>query len=236
MRLGILETGRPPEGLDGPHGTYPLMFERLLGPDFSYRSWPVMAGELPETPRDAEAWLVTGSAAGVYDPEPWIAPLEEFLRRSLEAGVPAIGICFGHQVLASALGARVEKAEAGWGVGPHRYEVVWRPPWMEADVAAFTVNAMHQDQVLTMPEGAQLVARNDFCPIAALAYGDRAISFQGHPEFANPYERDLIEARRGHRIPDPLAEAALARLGEAGTAPDAPLVARWIRRFLGVDR
>jgi GMP synthase (glutamine-hydrolysing) len=233
-RIGILETGRPPEELNR-HGSYPEMFERLLGPDFACTSYPVLDDVFPERVDEMEGWLVTGSRFGAYDPEPWIRRLEGFLRDALAARVPVVGICFGHQVLASALGARVEKAAAGWGVGPHRYDILERPGWMAEAGDAFTLNAMHQDQVLDMPPGARLVASSDFCPIAALAYGDHAISFQAHPEYDNAFERELIEMRRGSRIPEERADPALAALrdggGDAGVAPDGPRVAEWIKRF-----
>ncbi len=231
MKIGILETGRPPAGLE-QHGSYGRMFERLLGPDFDYVVYPVIDDVLPASVDEADGWLVTGSRFGVYDPEPWIRRLEAFLRAVVAARVPLVGICFGHQVLASALGARVEKAEAGWGVGPHDYAIVERPAWLTGTGDRFTLNAMHQDQVLSLPPGATLLARSDFCPYAALAYDDHAISLQAHPEFDNAYERALIRLRRGTIIPEERAAPALAATGETGVARDAPRVAAWIRDFL----
>ncbi len=232
MKVSILETGRPPEGLES-HGTYVRMFERLLGPDFDYVAYSVIDGVLPEGVEAADAWLVTGSRFGVYDEAPWIRPLEAFLRAAMAARVPIVGICFGHQLLAQAMGARVEKAAAGWGVGPHDYEVVARPAWLTGVADRFTLNAMHQDQVLTLPPGATLVARSAFCPLAVLAYDDRAISIQAHPEFDNAYERALIGMRRGVLIPEERADPALAALEDAGEeAPDAGHAAEWIRAFL----
>lgn len=231
MKLGILETGRPPEGLEH-HGSYPAMFEALLGADLDYVAYPVIDDVFPGSIHDADAWLVTGSRFGAYDDAPWIRRLEAFLCQAVAAKVPVVGICFGHQVLAKALGARVEKAAAGWGVGPHDYEVVERAPWMDEPAERFTLNAMHQDQVLSLPPGARLLARSDFCPFAALAYGEHAISLQAHPEFTNAFERELIEKRRGKVIPEERADPALAAIGEAPTAPDAERIAGWIRRFL----
>jgi len=231
MKLGILETGRPPEGLER-HGSYVAMFAELLGPGLDYAAYAVIDDVFPDSVEDEDAWLVTGSAFGAYDDAPWIRRLEGFLRQAVAARVPVVGICFGHQVLASALGAKVEKAGAGWGVGPHAYDVLERPAWMDGAGDSFTLNAMHQDQVLSLPPGSRLLARSDFCPFAALAYGEHAISFQAHPEFDNAYERELIEKRRGARIPVERADPALAALGEAPAAPDAARVAGWIRRFL----
>ncbi len=232
MKLGILETGRPPEGLES-HGAYARMFERLLGPGFDYVAYSVIDGVLPEAVDQADAWLVTGSRFGVYDDAPWIRHLEAFLRTAMADHVPVVGICFGHQLLARVQGAEVAKAEAGWGVGPHDYEVVARPDWLGDTGDRFRLNAMHQDQVLTLPPGATLVARSDFCPFAVLTYADRAMSIQAHPEFDNAYERALIAKRRGVVIPSERADAALAALDGAGeTAPDAGKAAAWIRTFL----
>jgi GMP synthase-like glutamine amidotransferase len=230
VRIGILETGRPPEGLEN-HGSYPQMFERLLGPGLDLVVYAVIDDVFPASVHDADGWLVTGSRFGVYDDAPWIRRLEEFLRQAMAERVPIVGICFGHQVLASALGARVEKAAAGWGVGPHVYEVVERPEWMAGKADHFTLNAMHQDQVLSLPAGARVIARSAFCPYAVLAYDDRAMSIQAHPEFDNAYERALVTARRGKLIPEERADPALAAIGDAATAPDAATAAGWIRRF-----
>jgi GMP synthase-like glutamine amidotransferase len=230
VKIGILEAGRPPEGLEN-HGSYPQMFERLLGPGLDYVAYAVIDDVFPASVHDADGWLVTGSRFGVYDDAPWIRRLEEFLRQAMAERVPIVGICFGHQVLASALGARVEKAAVGWGVGPHVYEVVERPEWMAGTADHFTLNAMHQDQVLSLPAGARVIARSAFCPYAVLAYDDRAMSIQAHPEFDNAYERALVTARRGKLIPEERADPALAAIGDAATAPDAATAAGWIRRF-----
>ena len=230
MKIGILETGRPPEGLER-HGAYGLMFERLLGPDFDYVVYPVIDGVFPERVDEVDGWLITGSRFGVYDDAPWIRKLEGFVRHVVAARVPLVGICFGHQILASALGAKVEKAAAGWGVGPHTYDIVERPAWLDGEAPSVTLNAMHQDQVLSLPPGARLVARSDFCPYAALAYDDHAMSIQAHPEFDNAYERALIRLRRGALIPEERADPALASTAETGVAADAPVAARWIRDF-----
>jgi GMP synthase-like glutamine amidotransferase len=230
VRIGILETGRPPEDL-AQHGSYAQMFERLLGPELDYVVYPVIDDVFPVRVHEVEGWLVTGSRFGVYDDAPWIRRLEAFLREVVAAKVPVVGICFGQQILASALGARVEKAAAGWGAGPHEYDILERPAWLEGAAERFTLNAMHQDQVLSLPPGARLIASSDFCPFAALAYGDHAISLQAHPEFDNAYERDLVALRRGALIPEAVADPALAAIGDAALAPDAGNAARWLRRF-----
>jgi GMP synthase-like glutamine amidotransferase len=224
MKLAILETGRPPGDLAQEFGDYPSMFERLLGPDFEVETFDVQAGQLPTG--DHDAILITGSPAGVYDDFPWIGPLMQFIRSAADRKI--VGICFGHQVMAQALGGRVVKSEKGWGAGLHRYDVVLREPWMDGDAAAeLAIPASHQDQVIVQPPNTEVVAMSDFTPYAALAWTDRpAISFQFHPEFSLGYAKALIEERYDI-VPDP--DAAMASLDHPN---DNARVAQWIQNFL----
>jgi GMP synthase-like glutamine amidotransferase len=224
MKLAILETGRPPGDLEQKFGNYASMFARMLGPQFQVETFDVQAGELPSSPADHGAYLITGSPAGVYDPLPWIAPLADFIRAADASKM--VGICFGHQIMAEALGGHVVKSEKGWGAGLQRYAIVHDEPWLDAgnEVA---VPASHQDQVVVQPPDTEIVAASSFTPYAGLAWTGRpAISFQFHPEFAPVFAQALIEMR-DDVVPDP--EAAIASL----EAPnDNERVAGWIRRFL----
>ena len=227
MKVAILETGRPPGNLAQEFGDYPTMFERLLGDGFEVESFDVQAGELPE-PNGHGAYLITGSPAGVYDPLPWIEPLQQFIREACEAKM--VGVCFGHQVMAEALGGHVEKSDKGWGAGLHRYWLVRSEPWMDhADTIA--VPASHQDQVIVQPPNTQVVAASPFTAYAALAWTDRpAISFQFHPEFSPAFAKALIE-KRYDSVPDP--DAAIASLDAPN---DNARVGAWIRNFLNGDQ
>jgi GMP synthase-like glutamine amidotransferase len=223
MKVAILETGRRPGSLAEEFGDYPAMVARLLGPGFEVESFDVQAGELPE-PAAHGAYLITGSPAGVYDPLPWIEPLQQFIRDAGDSRM--VGICFGHQVMAEALGGHVEKSDKGWGAGLHRYEIVRREPWMDGarEIAA---PASHQDQVVVQPPNTEVVAESAFTPYAALAWTDRsAISFQSHPEFSPAFAKALIE-KRYDVVPNP--EAAIASLDAPN---DNARVGQWIRNFL----
>ncbi|MDO8380927.1 type 1 glutamine amidotransferase [Phenylobacterium sp.] len=226
MRLGILETGAPPPGVD-QFGDYPAMFRALLGPQtHHYTTFDVQAGALPATAQACEAYIVTGSSAGVYDPLPWIAPLSDFLRAA--RGTPMVGICFGHQIMAQAFGGKVIKSPKGWGVGLHRYEVQAPQAWMDAP--RLTIPASHQDQVVEPPPGATVLAGSGFTPLGMLAYDDQpAISLQLHPEFEPAYARALIEARRGTRYTDEEADRAILSFEQPD---DRSRVGGWIARFL----
>jgi len=224
MRLAILETGRPPAKLAAQFGDYPAMFEHMLGPGFDIDRFDVAAGELPDNPSDHDAYLITGSPAGVYDALPWIEPLKEFLRTAKDRKM--VGVCFGHQVMAEAFCGRVEKSDKGWGIGLQRYEIDRVEPWMDGS-APIAVPASHQDQVVIQPPNTEIVASSSFTPFAALAWTDRpAISVQFHPEFEPGYAKALITARRD-KMPDP--DSAIASLDKPN---DNKRIADWIRRFL----
>jgi len=204
MRIGILQTGYVPEILVADHGEYPYMFETMLeGNGFVFDTFMVVENDFPESVHHRDAWLITGSAHGAYEPHAFIPPLEDFIRKAYAAGTPIAGICFGHQIMAQALGGKVVKFDGGWGVGHTEYRM--------ADKNR-TILAMHQDQVVEKPADAEVIAATDFCANAGLAYKGRAISFQPHPEFTPDFMRALISFKSGKGLPEHQAEAALNAL------------------------
>jgi GMP synthase-like glutamine amidotransferase len=225
LNIGILETGRPSAALEARFGRYDAMLSNLLGDRYRTRTYPVTASDYPQRPEDHDAYLITGSAAGVYDDLAWIPDLKTFLRET-KGKAKLVGICFGHQIMAEAFGGRVEKSDKGWGVGLHRYAVREKAPWMD-DVSGFSIPVSHQDQIVEAPPHSRVVAASLFTSFGVMAYDDQpAISFQCHPEFESDFARALIEERR-ERLPDP--DKAIASLDEQD---DRPAVGAWIRRFL----
>lgn len=229
MKIGVLAAGAPPRALQPAFGDYVSMFEALLaGRGYAWRSFDAPAGDYPDRPEDCDAYIVTGAAAGVYDGDPWIGELLDFLRAARDR-TKLVGVCFGHQAMAQAFGGNVVKSPKGWGVGLHRYDVGDRRPWMDA-APAFSLSASHQDQVVELPPGARVLAGSDFCPNGFLAYeGATAISCQLHPEFAPAYSVALIEGRRGMRIPEAQAAEAVESLKQPD---DHQRMADWIAQFL----
>jgi len=221
LKIGVLETGHLSDKLKAKYGRYPAFFERLVGPhlpEASFFTVSVVDGETAKSPDQADGWIITGSRSGAYEDEPWIPPLEEFLRACLAKGVPVVGICFGHQILAQAMGGKVEKSSKGWGVGIHEYALLDQPEWLKGINKSFSIPAIHQDQVIKAPEGAKVFSSSEFCPIAGLLYGDpaspTAMTIQPHPEMTAEFVADISEERLQHIIPAETMQRALKTLSK----------------------
>ncbi|MPL71108.1 GMP synthase-like glutamine amidotransferase [Rhodobacter sp. 140A] len=215
MLIGILQTGESPDILREGSGDYPDMFETLLaGRGLTFRTYRVKDMDFPADVHDCEGWLITGSRFGAYEDHPFIKPLEAFIRKAIAAKVPMVGVCFGHQIIAQAMGGTVEKFPGGWAVGAQDYDFGGE---------TVTLNAWHQDQVTQRPEGAEVAGSNAFCENAALVYGDAAFTVQAHPEFRDSFVEGLMNTRGKGVVPDDRLAAARARLGApnaSGTLAD----------------
>ena len=205
MKIGILQTGHAPDALIDTAGNYDQMFRTLLdGNGFEFETFAVLDGVFPTGPDAADGWLITGSKFGVYEDHAWIPPLEDLVRGIDAKGLPLVGICFGHQIIAKALGGVVEKFDGGWAVGRVEYQ---------QDGQTLALNAWHQDQVIKRPDGARVLAGNQFCANGILAYGDTIWTLQPHPEFSTDFVAELIEKRGRGVVPDAILDAATNSLG-----------------------
>ncbi|WP_298861316.1 type 1 glutamine amidotransferase [uncultured Sulfitobacter sp.] len=206
MKIGILRTGHSPEELTESLGNYDEMFEQLLdGNDFEFETFSIVDGEFPSGADAADGWLITGSKHGAYEDHAWIPPLENLIRDVHSTGKPMIGVCFGHQIIAQALGGKVEKFAGGWSVGRTEYTFEGKP---------VALNAWHQDQVVELPKDARVVGASDFCANAMLAYGDNIWTVQAHPEFPAKFIDGLIKTRGKGVVPDDQLNAATAALSQ----------------------
>src|SRR5215470_1911909 len=213
----IIETGLVSPKNRERHGTYPQMFEAMIAaadPSVAFDTVSIPAGEPLPRIEATEAILITGSSAGVYDGFDWIAPLEDFVRTAHGAKVPMVGVCFGHQLIAHALGGVARKSEKGWGLGRHVYDVA--PGNGIVEGARIALAASHQDQVITPPAGARTILSSDFAEHAGLLYpGGSTLSVQPHPEFSVGYALACCEmAQEKGAAPDDLVAAAKASLAE----------------------
>ena len=203
MKIGILQSGHSPDALIEKTGDYGDLFTAMLADDdLSFEVFSVVDGIFPFGPEAAEGWLITGSRYGAYENHDWIPPLEDLIRAIHARALPLIGVCFGHQIIAQSLGGTVEKFKDGWAVGRTEYDM---------DGQKLAVNAWHQDQVTRRPDGARVLARNEFCENAVLAYGDDIWTIQPHPEMSPEFVNGLIRFRGRGLVPDALLDAAQAR-------------------------
>ncbi|WP_299354561.1 type 1 glutamine amidotransferase [uncultured Shimia sp.] len=206
MKIGILQTGHSPDELKEDLGDYGEMFVKLLGDQgFEFEVFSVVDNQFPASIEDADGWLITGSKHGAYEDHDWIPPLEDLIREIANIGDPLIGVCFGHQIIAQALGGKVEKFAGGWAVGRQTYDF---------GGVEMAFNAWHQDQVTERPEGAVVLASNDFCENAALIYGDQILTIQPHPEFGAAFIDGLINTRGKGVVPQDQLDEAETRLDQ----------------------
>ena len=225
MKIGILATGHPPDELYDKFGEYDGMFRALLGGNgFEFQTYSVVDGQFPEDAHQANGWVITGSRHGAYEDHPWIPRLEQLIRDIQATGNPLIGVCFGHQIIAQALGGKVEKFNGGWVVGRTDYA------FEDQNV---TLNAWHQDQVTQVPEGAEVIGTNTFCENAMISYGDTIWTVQAHPEFGNDFIQGLMETRGKGVVPDALMQAAANR---ANAPDDNDRIGRYMADFLKKER
>ena len=231
MKLGILKTDAVRPEWVGEFGEYPDMFAALLAaedPDMSFAVYDVEEGEYPADIDEVDAYLITGSKSSVYEDKPWIHALIDFVRELHARRKKIVGICFGHQLVAQALGGKTEKSPKGWGVGLQKYAFNQSPEWHDQGEAGFHILASHQDQVVELAEGAEVLAGSDFCENAVCQLGDHILTFQGHPEFVPGYSREIMDYRR-EAIGEETYREGVASLA---TEPQQARVARWMVNFL----
>ncbi len=232
-RLGFLRCDHALGHLAERYGDYPEMFARAFAEvtdRIDWRVYDATAGELPNAVDECDGYLISGSRHGAYDALTWIAPLAEFIRRLADGGRPLVGLCFGHQIIAHALGAEVRKADQGWGIGIHAYHVDRPTAWMQPPRETFTVPVCHQDQVLSLPPGACRLASSAHCENFIVEYNPTTLGIQGHPEFERAFIAELVEWRHDS-LPAQTYAAARKSLDRRH---DNATVKTWILRFLGI--
>lgn len=231
MIIGILQADSVMENLQPVHGNYPGMFAGVLGrvdSNIVFRHYDVEHGEYPGELDECDGYVITGSKKSVYDDEPWIHVLSAFVQKLHEQKKKLVGICFGHQLVAQALGGCAQPADGGWGVGVHENQVLKNEDFMDPQLADFALVVSHKDQVSVLPAGAQLLATSDFCPNAMFRIENHILTFQGHPEFTKAYSRELMEMRQGILGEDKFS----AGISSLTRAHDSDIISNWIVRFI----
>ncbi len=200
MKIGILDCDTLRETLQPQYGRhYSTMFMeafRALDPSLEFATWSAIEGQLPVDAHVCDAWLITGSKHDAFSAVPWVEALRVWIRRVAAEQHKLVGVCFGHQVIAAALGGAVARSEKGWGVGHAAYPVLQRKDWMPEELNSLDVLVVHRDQVHSLPAGSELLAGNDFCPHYSYQIGEHILCIQGHPEFSKVYNRAILDILR----------------------------------------
>jgi GMP synthase-like glutamine amidotransferase len=231
MIIGILEADILADDVIQRYGRYAQTFEHLLSavdPQLTFRTYHVTQQEYPQNINECDAYLMTGSKFSVYDDIHWIHELKQFVIDCFKRKKKMIGICFGHQLIAQALGGLVEKHDKGWGVGMATSKITQTPDWLTPKQQQFNLLVTHQDQVKQLPEEASLIATNEFCPIAGYQVNKTMLTFQGHPEFNRDYVQHLMTKCREDIGEQTYQQAKKSLLQEE----DHELVAKWIVNFI----
>lgn len=198
-----------------------------LRPGWRFDTWPVSSGVWPEDLSSHDGIVITGSPASVNDDRDWIRRLEDLVRAWHARRRPMLGICFGHQLIAKALGGSVGASPAGLRVGTITTRLNHCTDWMTPARDAMTLYAAHEDHVVTLPPEAVPLGGDDVCPVTLYAIGRHALATQCHPEFSPAFMDDLLGALQDDMTPD--AHARGSEQLRNGT--DTDLMRRWIVQF-----
>jgi len=231
MKIGILLCDHVNPLLQPKHGDYPQMFETLfdsISKSFELHHYDVVNGELPLSIHECDSYVISGSKHSVNDPFPWIHELRSFLTELYEKNKKVIGICFGHQLIATTFGGKVALSDKGWGIGVSSASIQSHQPWMNTKQNQLNLLVSHQEQVMKIPQGAQILLSNEFCPISMYQMGEHFLGLQGHPEFSKPYATDLMNLRKDNMRQEQFTKG----IESLKLQVDEKIVTNWLRSFL----
>ena len=232
LKIGILQTDSVLDQFQPEFGNYPKMFTDMLleasQGAAEIINYDVEHFQYPDDIDECDAYVMTGSKKSVYDDEPWIHTLVKYVVKLHAAEKKLVGICFGHQLIALALGGKTEPAKVGWRVGVQSCDILVQKDYMQPPLQQLSTIASHKDQVTSLPESAELIASYGACPNSMFQMGNHILAYQGHPEFSKPYSNALMDYRR-----EILGEAIYQEGVESLTKEmHSTVLSRWIIKFI----
>jgi len=231
MKIGILLCDHANSQLRHLSGDYTDMFTNMFkehAPEITLAYYDIKLSQFPTDINECDAYVSSGAASSVYDDDQWISDFEDFVRLLFKAKKKYIGICFGHQMMARALGSKVSKSNKGWGVGIKTANVIQAQEWMKPQAADYNMLLSHQDQIIELPLGATVLAENSHCEYAMVQIGKHFLGMQGHPEFTKNYAHALMHLRR-----ERIGSECLATADKSFTMElDIGLIVSWIINFI----
>lgn len=198
MKIGILQCDSVLTEYQKEFGNYPQMFMDLLqriDPTIQTMIYDVEHGQYPTNIHDCDAYITTGSKASVYEDLPWLNNFKNFIIKLYDAKIKLVAVCFGHQLIAEVFGGKTEKSDKGWGVGVSVNQILQTKTWMQPALENLHIIVSHQDQVIKLPENAELLGTSEFCPNYLFELNNTILSIQGHPEFSKSYSEALMRHR-----------------------------------------
>ncbi len=233
MRIGILRCDKVESTLSVDFGEYPEMIEAGFSAQdvpFEFKTYATDDGILPESVDECDGYIITGGSYSVFDTdELWINQLRDFIVRLNKAQVKTIGISFGHQLMAEALGGKVERADCGWKIGVHEGRMQDTESYMHPESPSIHIAMMCKDEIVSLPEDAKVVATSKSCDNLILQYNGHFLSTQGHPEFTQEFAKALIAIRKDE-FPSKRLEKGLASFSE--NTLDVAILFQWFANFL----
>lgn len=205
MKIAVFQCDHIPE--ERQHhigGNYDQVYMKLLKtyfPDSKISIFDVTNNQYPKDLSQFDIYFITGSIASVYDDEQWIHTLSEKVKDLFNSKRIVVGICFGHQIIAHALGGEVKPSINGWAVGIQTFHLTYKPDWLKSDHIEFNLIMSCQDQVHSVPKGSQVIAENHFCPVGIYQVSNHFLGIQAHPDWTKEYSHATMISRKD-RIPE----------------------------------
>lgn len=231
IKVAILQCDEVMEKLQPQFGVYKDMIQQMFAdvPEpLEFDVFDCCKQEYPEDIDQYDFYITTGSRFSVYEQEPWILDLINFVKELDRQKIKLIGICFGHQVIGMAYHGKVENSGKGWGIGVAENKVVSEPNWMTEGSDKLNILVSHQDQVTLLPDSAVVIAESEFCPYFVVQWSEHFLSIQGHPEWNKGYSKALMNERRAI-IPAERIEEGFASLEHD---VDSKMFVRWVMDFV----
>ncbi len=227
MKAGLFLCDHVKPELQAEFGDYTDMYAEIF-PEFSFCYYDVCNGVFPEDINECDFYMATGSRHSVYDDLPWIKQLKSTVKQLHKKKKPFVGFCFGHQLIAEALGGKVAPSPNGWCVGVHSFEWQNMQHWMRPVASDYNLLMMCQDQVQKLPKNAKVLAGNDQCPVGMFQVGNHTLGIQAHPEFPKAYDQVLME-ERVERIGEDKTKAGIKSLSRK---VHTKLIHDWVVNFV----
>jgi GMP synthase (glutamine-hydrolysing) len=230
VKIGILECDHVDTELKIKHGDHSSFFINLFkkyAPEVSLDIFDIPKGEYPDWKNNYDGFIGTGSRFSVYDNMPWIERFKDFIKELYENNVKFIGICFGHQMIAEALGGKCSESKKGWGLGVKTAFIHQKQPWMKPPLDSYRLIFTHKDQIETLPPESKVLGGNDHCEYSVITLGSHFLGIQGHPEFTAPFVKELLQSRLeliGHEAVEEAEKTLVQQTDEA-------VVTQWMVKF-----